>query len=225
MIYTKLDVRWGYYNVHIKVGDKHKAVFKTRRGLYEHTVMFFSLTNSPATFQAMMNALYRDTIRKRATKGTTIQIYMDNIAIATKDLSLSLHEAAVSDVLEVAKENSLFFKLSKGVFHALAIDYLGVILEKGKTRMDPEKVSGVCDWPTPKCVKGHSLFSWILQFLSHFHRRVLQDCPTPQCPHQKGATLHMDSSCSTGIRHTETEGHRGACPPPPYPHTTIRTRS
>ena len=64
MIYTKLDVRWGYNNVRIKAGDEHKAAFKTRRGLYEPTVMFFGLTNSPATFQAMMNALYRDVIRK-----------------------------------------------------------------------------------------------------------------------------------------------------------------
>ena len=62
MIYTKLEVPWGYNNVRIKAGDEHKAAFKTRRGLYEPTVMFFGLTNSPATFQAMMNALYRDTI-------------------------------------------------------------------------------------------------------------------------------------------------------------------
>ena len=48
MIYTKLDVRWGYNNVRIKAGDEHKAAFKTRRGLYEPTVMFFGLTNSPA---------------------------------------------------------------------------------------------------------------------------------------------------------------------------------
>ena len=57
-IYTKLDIQWGYNNVRIKKGDEHKAAFKTRRGLYEPTVMFFGLTNSPATFQAMMNALY-----------------------------------------------------------------------------------------------------------------------------------------------------------------------
>ena len=54
VIYTKLDVRWGYNNVRIKAGDEHKAAFKTRRGLYEPTVMFFGLTNSPATFQAVM---------------------------------------------------------------------------------------------------------------------------------------------------------------------------
>ena len=57
-IYTKLDVRWGYNNVRIKQGDEWKAAFKRCRGLYEPTVMFFSLTNSPATFQAMMNHIY-----------------------------------------------------------------------------------------------------------------------------------------------------------------------
>ena len=173
MIYTKLNVRWGYNNVRIKAGDEHKAAFKTQRGLYEPTVMFFGLTNSPATFQAMMNALYRDTIQKHKSRGTTIQIYMDNIAITTKDLSLPLHEAAVSDVLQVAKDNSLFFKLSKSIFHASAIDYLGVILEKGKTRMDPAKVSGVCDWPT----RNVSRMSVPFMDFATFIRPLLQDSP------------------------------------------------
>ena len=63
-LYTKLDVRWGYNNVRIKKGDEHKAAFKTRRGLFEPTVMFFGLTNSPATFQTMMNHLFRPLIAK-----------------------------------------------------------------------------------------------------------------------------------------------------------------
>ena len=101
---------------------------------------------------------------------------MDDIAIATKDLSLP-HEAAVSDVLQVAKDNSLFFKLSKSVFHASAIDYLGVILEKGKTRMDLVKVSGVHDWPTPKCVKDvrsfHRFSNSYRAFIAGFSRIAL----------------------------------------------------
>ena len=51
--FTKLDVRWGYNNVRIKEGDEWKAAFQTNVGLFEPTVMFFGLTNSPATFQAM----------------------------------------------------------------------------------------------------------------------------------------------------------------------------
>jgi hypothetical protein len=48
--YTKFNVRWGYNNVRIKEGDEWKAAFKTSEGLFEPTVMFFGLTNSPATF-------------------------------------------------------------------------------------------------------------------------------------------------------------------------------
>ena len=167
-IYTKLDVQWGYNNIRIKEGDEHKAAFKTRRGLYEPTVMFFGLTNSLATFQSMMNALYRETIQKHEVRGTTIRIYMDDIAIATKSPSLSLHTDAVSDVLRVAQENSLFFKLSKRIFHAPEIDYLGVILGKKGTRMDLAKVSGVRSWPTPTCVKDVRLFHGFCNFYRAF---------------------------------------------------------
>jgi len=60
-LFTKFNVRWGYNNVCIK-GDEWKAAFIMNEGLYEPTVMFFGLTNSPATFQAMMNAIFEDEI-------------------------------------------------------------------------------------------------------------------------------------------------------------------
>ena len=80
--FTKFDVRWGYNNVRIKDGDQWKAAFKTNKGLFEPTVMFFGLNNSPATFQTMMNELFKYEI----ATGNVI-IYMDDILIATdKDL-------------------------------------------------------------------------------------------------------------------------------------------
>ena len=79
---TKLDVRWGYNNVRIKDGDQWKAAFKTNRGLFEPTVMFFGLCNSPATFQAMMDKIFRDMINERI-----IIVYMDDIFIFAPDKS------------------------------------------------------------------------------------------------------------------------------------------
>src|SRR5258705_4583833 len=61
-IFTKLDLRWGYNNVHIKEGDEHKATFIADGKLREPTIMFFGMQNSPATFQSMMNELFKDLI-------------------------------------------------------------------------------------------------------------------------------------------------------------------
>ena len=74
----KLDLRWGYNNVRIKKGDEWKAAFTTHIGAYEPMVMYFGLTNSPTTFQAMMNNLFRDLINQGDTA-----TFIDNILVAT----------------------------------------------------------------------------------------------------------------------------------------------
>jgi len=61
-VFTKLDLCWGYNNMRIKEGDQWKAAFTTHIGSYELTVIYFSLTNSLATFQTMMNDLFRDMV-------------------------------------------------------------------------------------------------------------------------------------------------------------------
>jgi len=76
--FTKFDIHWGYNNICIKKGDEWKATFKTNRGLFEPTVMFFGLTNSLATFQTMMNVLFHNEIVSE-----DIIIYMDDILITT----------------------------------------------------------------------------------------------------------------------------------------------
>ena len=49
-VFTKMDLRWGYNNVQVKEGDKWKAAFTTHVGSFELVVMFFGMTNLPATF-------------------------------------------------------------------------------------------------------------------------------------------------------------------------------
>jgi hypothetical protein len=83
--FTKLNVRWGYNNIQIKEGDQWKATFKTSRGLFEPTVMFFGMCNSPATFQNMMDNVFRD----MKNEGWII-IYMDDVFIFTKDLQQNI---------------------------------------------------------------------------------------------------------------------------------------
>jgi hypothetical protein len=102
-IFTKVDLRWGYNNVRIKEGDEWKAAFKTNKGLFEPTVMFFGLMNSPATFQAMMNTIFKDLI----DQGKVV-IYMDDILIFTTNLEE--HRKLVKQVLQRLRDNDLYLK-------------------------------------------------------------------------------------------------------------------
>ena len=138
--FTKLDIHWGYNNVHIKEGDEWKAAFQTNRGLFEPLVMFFGLMNSPATFQTMMNDLFKTLI----DEGVVV-VYMDDILIFTE--SLEQHHETVQNALETPRTNHLYLKPEKCLFMELKVEYLGLILSQGQVAMDPVKVSGVQDWP------------------------------------------------------------------------------
>ena len=78
-IFTKMDLRWGYNNMQIKEGDEWKAVFTTLEGSFEPMVMFFRLTNSLATFQAMMNELLRDLINTGK-----VAVFIDDVIVGTE---------------------------------------------------------------------------------------------------------------------------------------------
>ena len=145
-IFTKIDLRWGYNNVRIKQGDEWKAAFKTNRGLFEPTVMFFGLTNSPATFQAMMNTLFKDLI----DTGKVV-IYMDDILIFTE--SIEEHRELVAKVLQRLADNDLYAKPEKCVFEAESVEFLGMIVSHNTVSMDAVKVVGVVNWPVPRSVK------------------------------------------------------------------------
>ena len=107
--FTKLDIRRGYNNVWIKEGDEWKAAFKTNQGLYEPTVMFFGMCNSPSMFQAMMDDIFRDLIEE----GIVI-IYMDDMFLSAKTKE-QLWENT-KQVLQWLMENDLYLKPKKCEF-------------------------------------------------------------------------------------------------------------
>jgi len=161
--FTKLDVQWGFNNVCIKPGDEWKAAFRTNRSLFEPLVIFFRMTNSPATFQTMMNDIFRTLI----AKGIVV-VYLDNILIFTR--TKEEHEQVVRRVLEVLAEHRLFLRLEKCEFHWKQIEYLGLVISENKVEMDSVKVAGVHDWPTPENWTDVQAFIGFVNFYCHFIR-------------------------------------------------------
>ena len=105
-VFTKMDLRWDYNNVWIKEGDKWKAVFTTPERSFELIVIFFGLTNSPATFQIMINELLQDLINTGK-----VAAFIDDVIIGTG--SKEEHDELVVEVIKRLEENDLYMKLEK----------------------------------------------------------------------------------------------------------------
>ena len=135
-----------YNNVQIRKGNQWKAAFKTNQGLFEATIMFFGMCNLPATFQAMMDSIFKDMI-----EGTLIIVYMDDILIFAK--TQKELERITKTVLQRLRDNDLFLKPKKCEFNKTKMEYLGLIIQEGQLSMDPVKIKGLSDWPTPTTVK------------------------------------------------------------------------
>jgi len=163
-VFTKLDLRWGYNNVRIKEGNEWKTAFTIHIGAYEPTVMYFGLTNSPATFQAMMNNLFRDLINQ----GDTVT-FIDNILVATD--TEEGHDKLVEEVLRRLEENDLFVKPEKCKWKVREVEFLGVVISPKGVEMQKKKVERVLNWPVPRNIKEVQKFLG----LTNYYRRFIKD--------------------------------------------------
>ncbi|KAL4279714.1 hypothetical protein GQ457_03G015840 [Hibiscus cannabinus] len=146
-VFSKLDLRSGYHQIRMWEDDIHKTAFRTHEGHYEFLVMPFGLTNAPATFQSLMNRVFREQLRK------------------------SLYVQHLKEVLEILRKHELYAKESKCCFGADKVDYLGYVISKGEISMDKSKVESIQSWPTPNSVRELRDFLG----LSGYYRRFIQE--------------------------------------------------
>ena len=121
--------------------------------------MFFGLTNSPATFQAMMNELLRDLIN--IEKMTT---FIDNVIIGMEDEEG--HDKIVAEVIKRLEENDFYVKPEKFTWKVKEVGFLGVIMSPEGIKMEREKMKEVLEWLIPKCVKDIQKF---LRLANYYH--------------------------------------------------------
>ena len=132
------------------------------QGLFEPRVMFFGLTNSPATFQTMMNAIFAEKLCEN-----WLTIYMDDILVHTTD-DITAHREKVHKVLQKLRQHDLYLKPEKCQFKQKKVEFLGVILKKETVQIDPAKTKGIADWKTPQNLKDVRTFLGFTGFYRYF---------------------------------------------------------
>lgn len=161
-MFIKMDIRWGYNNVRIREGDEWKAAFICKQGLYEPTVMFFGLTNSPATFQSMMNDLFEVEMAQGWLLG-----YMDDLLIPSEGNREELVEKG-SLILDKCEANDLFVRPEKSEFFTTDVGFLGFRINNGLLAMEEQKVAGIADWPPPQNTTQVKSFIGFCNFYKRF---------------------------------------------------------
>ncbi len=165
-VFSSLDLQSGYWQIALSPDDMQKTAFNTHFGHYEYKVMCFGLSNAPATFQSLMNDIFKDEI------GKFVVIYLDDILIFSD--TPEEHLDHLRKVLERLRQHQLYAQMPKCEFGLSELKFLGHIIGEFGVKPDPAKVEVVAQWPEPSNAAELRSFLGLAQYFRKFMQGYAQ---------------------------------------------------
>ena len=161
--FTKLNLKEAYYLIRIKEGDKWKTTFRTHYGQYEYMVIPFGLTNTPATFQQLINQILHHKL------DYTVIAYLNDILIYTKETK-EKHNRETRKVLQLLKEHNICLNQEKSEYTKTEVIFLRIIISREGLKIEPEKIKVIREWLIPIMVKEVQAFLGFTNYYQQFIR-------------------------------------------------------
>jgi hypothetical protein len=153
-----MDAYSGYNQIPMAESDKEKTAFMTASGNYYYNVMPFGLKNAGATYQRMMNKVFRAEI------GDMLEVYMDNMIVKSKEeTELTAH---LKKVFEQARKCKMRFNPEKCTFGVRAGKFLGFYLTERGIEAKLDKCRAFAEHPTPDDKESIQTLNGMLTSLS-----------------------------------------------------------
>ncbi|KAL4347811.1 hypothetical protein GQ457_17G010440 [Hibiscus cannabinus] len=143
-VFSKIDLRYEYYQLKARELDVLKTAFRTRYGHYKFLVMPFGLTNAPVAFMDLMNMVFHEYLDQ------FMVVFIDDILVYSR--TKEDHDKHLRLVLQTLLENQLYAKLSKCEFWIREVVFVGHVVSSEGIRVDPKKVEAIVNWNQPTSV-------------------------------------------------------------------------
>ncbi|XP_058725909.1 uncharacterized protein LOC131597216 [Vicia villosa] len=161
-----MDAYSGYNQIPMAKIDKKYTAFMTESGNYYYNVMPFGSKNAGATYQRMMNKVFRAEI------GDMLEVYMDDMIVESQ--KETDHAAPLKKVFEQARKCKMRFNPEKCTFGVRAGKFLGFYLTERGIEANPDKCRDFSDFPTPSSKKSIQTLNGMLTSLSRFVAKSAQ---------------------------------------------------
>ncbi|XP_050876397.1 uncharacterized protein LOC127080113 [Lathyrus oleraceus] len=188
-----MDAYSGYNQIPMSPADKKHTAFMTPTGNYYYNVMPFGLKNAGATYQRMMNKVFKDEI------GDMLEVYMDDMIV--KSHEEIAHARHLAKVFEQARQCKMRFNPEKCTFGVRAGKFLGFYLTERGIEANPDKCRAFSEFPTPKTKKSIQSLNGVLASLSRFIAKSAQHALPFFRLLRKEATFDWTDECEQALLH------------------------
>ena len=140
-----MDAFSGYNQIKMDKEDQEKTSFITSQGLFCYKVMPFGLKNARATYQRLVNHMFRPQIERN------VEVYVDDMLV--KSLDEERHLDDLQETFDTLRQHQMKLNPNKCAFGVSSRKFLGFMVSQRGIEANLDKIQVILDMEPPKNIK------------------------------------------------------------------------